>query len=94
MTHAMVITAVHLDSKTNKPIRWRIENSWSKNAGSEGYLLMTDDWFTEHVFQIVADRRKVPGELRDVWQSQQGKEVVLPAWDPMGALARGRRADW
>lgn len=29
MTHAMVLTAVHLD-KDGKSVRWRVENSWGK----------------------------------------------------------------
>lgn len=35
MTHAMVLTAVHLD-KEGKPVRWRVENSWSNTAGTDG----------------------------------------------------------
>ena len=43
MTHAMVLTAVHLDDN-GKPVRWRVENSWSKESCHEGYFTMTDDW--------------------------------------------------
>lgn len=31
MTHAMVLTGVHLD-KDGKAVRWRVENSWSVTA--------------------------------------------------------------
>ncbi|KAJ2909862.1 bleomycin hydrolase, partial [Coemansia aciculifera] len=40
MTHAMVLTGVHLDD--DKIVRWRIENSWGKDYGNSGYLTMTD----------------------------------------------------
>lgn len=46
MTHAMVLTAVHL-SPDGKPIRWRVENSWSSTAGTEGYFVMSDSWMDE-----------------------------------------------
>jgi bleomycin hydrolase len=46
MTHAMVISGVHLD-KEGKPVRWRIENSWGDALGDKGYFTMTDRWFDE-----------------------------------------------
>lgn len=83
MTHAMVLTAVHLDGD-NKPVRWRIENSWSDAAGSDGYLVMTDKWMDEFVYQAVVDPSVLPKDVRDVLKQQP---KVLPLWDPMGALA-------
>ncbi|KAM0754251.1 bleomycin hydrolase [Meredithblackwellia eburnea MCA 4105] len=84
MTHAMTLTGVHLDADGN-PVRWRVENSWGEAACDKGYMVMTDTWFTEHVFQIVADRAVVPKPLVDVYDN--GKAKVLMPWDPMGALA-------
>ena len=49
-----------------------------------GYIVMTDEWFTEYVFEIVVDRKFVPESVLAVLQREP---VVLPAWDPMGALA-------
>lgn len=46
MTHAMVLTAVHL-SPSGEPVRWRVENSWSDTAGTEGYFVMSDKWMDE-----------------------------------------------
>lgn len=46
MTHAMVLTAVHL-SPEGKPLRWRVENSWSETAGTDGYFVMSDRWMDE-----------------------------------------------
>lgn len=85
MTHAMVITGVHVDPETNKPVRWKIENSWGEKLGEKGWFLMTDEWFNEYVFQIVTNKKYVSKKAYDIWK---GKEFnVLPYYDPMGALA-------
>ncbi|KAG8749395.1 hypothetical protein FRC11_011371, partial [Ceratobasidium sp. 423] len=84
MTHAMVISGVHLD-KAGNPVRYRIENSWGDVNGDKGYYVMTDRWFDEYVFQVVVPRQLAARDLVKVLDG--GNPVVLPAWDPMGALA-------
>lgn len=42
------------------------------------YFVMTDDWFSEFVYQIVADRKYISKELLDVFD--HGKATVLPPW--------------
>jgi bleomycin hydrolase len=84
MTHAMVITAAHVDDK-GKPIRYRIENSWGETAGTKGYFVCSAEWFREFAYQIVVPRKLAPPELVKVFEA--GNPVVLECWDPMGALA-------
>lgn len=83
MTHAMVLTAVHLDADGN-PVRWRVQNSWGTSAGTDGWFVMSDKWMDEFVYQAVVEPRFVSKEVRDVLDS---KAKELPLWDPMGALA-------
>ena len=83
ITHAMVLTGVQID-EDSKSVRWRVQNSWGADAGTEGYWVMTDGWMDEYVYQIVVDPGFVAKEVRDVLDSEP---VVLPLWDPMGALA-------
>lgn len=84
MTHAMVLTAVHVDEKTGKPVRWRVQNSWGTAAGDKGWFIMSDAWMDEFVYQAVVDPRFVGSEVRDVLKKEP---KVLPPWDPMGSLA-------
>ncbi len=83
MTHAMLFTGVDVVDGTAR--RWRVENSWGEENGQKGYYTMNDSWFDEYTFEIAARRDLLPAEL----QAALGQEpIVLPAWDPMGALAR------
>ncbi|RDL41654.1 putative Cysteine proteinase 1, mitochondrial [Venustampulla echinocandica] len=83
MTHAMVLTAVHLDEQ-GKSVRWRVQNSWGEAAGSEGWFVMSDKWMDQFVYQAVVEPRFVDKSISDVLKT---KPKVLPLWDPMGSLA-------
>jgi bleomycin hydrolase len=83
MTHAMLFTGVDvLDGVTR---RWRVENSWGSDRGNDGFFTMNDSWFGQYVFEIAARRSALPA---DVQSALDAEPIVLPAWDPMGALAR------
>jgi bleomycin hydrolase len=83
MTHAMVFTGVDLDD-TGKSLKWRVENSWGDKIGDKGFLVMSDAWFDAYMYEIVVDKRFVPEALLPILETDP---VVLPPWDPMGALA-------
>lgn len=84
MTHAMVLTAVQVDEKTGESVRWRVQNSWGTTAGTEGWFVMTDEWMDEFCYQIVVSPSHVDKEVRECLKKEA---MVLPLWDPMGALA-------
>ncbi len=83
MTHAMLFTGVHLED--GKPIKWRVENSWGKDVGKKGYFTMTHDFFKEYVYQVVVEKSEL--EKFGLKQYLEGEPIVLPPWDPCGALA-------
>ena len=85
MTHAMLFTGVDLDLK-GEPIKWRVENSWGDKAGNKGYHIMTDNWFDEYNYEIVAHKSFLPDDLIAVFETSD--PISLQPWDPMGALAR------
>ncbi|OLZ69050.1 aminopeptidase [Streptomyces sp. IMTB 2501] len=82
MTHAMLFTGV--DVVDGSPRRWRVENSWGEEKADKGFWTMNDSWFGEHVFEIAVRRSALPPELAAALDQPP---IVLPAWDPMGALA-------
>ena len=74
-----------MTKKTNNSVRaWRVENSWGTFQGDKGYLCMTDAWFDEWVYQIAINKHLLSTE---VLNALRGEPIVLPYWDPMGALA-------
>jgi len=84
MTHAMAFTGVDLDD-SGKPIKWRVENSWGTKLGDKGYLVMADRWFDEFLYEVTVSKKTLSPELLEVLDAEP---VLLPPWDPMGALAK------
>tara|TARA_B100000609_G_scaffold30103_1_gene21254 strand:+ start:4534 stop:5625 length:1092 start_codon:yes stop_codon:yes gene_type:complete len=84
MTHAMLFTGV--DVIDGEPRKWRVENSWGvKDSGEKGFFVMNDSWFDDYMFEIAAPSSKLTAEMVAGLSTDP---VVLPAWDPMGSLAR------
>jgi bleomycin hydrolase len=81
-THAMLIVGYHETDGIIK--RWKIENSWGNTAGTNGFQLMTDEWFDEYVFQIVVHKSKLFDNEKQLLETVP---VVIPPWDPLGTLA-------
>lgn len=77
-SHAMTLIAV--DLKDGKPQKWMVENSWGPSYGYHGNLIMTEQWFREYMFRVVAEKKYVP---EDVMKMLEQEPVKLPAWDPM-----------
>lgn len=83
MTHAMTFTGVHLD-EAGKPIKWKVENSWGEEKGRKGYYTLSHDYFKEYVYQIVVQKSDIPDKVALL----DAEPIVLPPWDPCGALAK------
>jgi bleomycin hydrolase len=62
-----------------------VENSWGDKGGDKGFLVMSDRWFDEYVYEVAVEKHFVDRALLPILETEP---VVLPPWDPMGALAR------
>lgn len=80
-THAMSLMAVDLDENGN-PRKWKVENSWGSDSGDKGFIIMSDDWFSEYVFRLVIEKKYIPQNILDLTKQ---KPTLLPAWDPLFA---------
>jgi bleomycin hydrolase len=83
MTHAMLFTGVNVVD--GAPTRWRVEDSYGTEPGKKGFHIMTNGWFEEYLYEIATRRDRLPAQFQDAFSRTP---VVLPLWDPMGALAR------
>lgn len=81
-THAMTLTAVHLDGD-GKPVRWKVENSWGNDHGIKGCDIMTNEWFNEYSFRLVVDKKYVPENILKAFEK---KPVMVMPEDPLFAL--------
>ena len=82
MNHAMVIVGVDLEK--DEPLKWKIENSWGDNTGSQGYFVMSPEWFDRFVYQAVVKTKYLKKE--HVAAAKKAPTHLNP-WDPMGTLA-------
>ncbi|MGI6045699.1 MAG: aminopeptidase C [Eggerthellaceae bacterium] len=83
MTHAMVFEGVNVDID-GYPTLWKVENSWGKDHGKDGFDSLTDAWFNEYVYQVVVDKKYLSPEQQSLLDQDP---IVLEPWDPMGSLA-------
>jgi bleomycin hydrolase len=99
MTHAMVFTGVHVEKRSSNEktsddeksqpndlqfIRYRVENSHGDDKADKGYIIMSDEWFNEYLYEVVVDKKYLS---KDVLAVLEQEPITLKAWDPMGALA-------
>ena len=63
--------------------RWLVENSWGEFSGKDGNLVMSDQWFDRHVYEVAVHKR----HLKGVWhEPPKSKVITLEMWDVFGSL--------
>lgn len=82
LTHAMVFTGVNIVE--NSPNRWKVENSWGKDNGKDGFFVMSDEWFNQFMYQVVVNKKYLS---EDFLVALEKTPIELEPWDPMGSLA-------
>ncbi|MDO5688018.1 MAG: C1 family peptidase [Pseudoscardovia radai] len=84
MNHAMAFVGVDVADDGTTTNRWRVENSWGSDIADKGYFTMDDPWFDEYVYEVAVPKSMLPAEYLEALDRPA---IMLPAWDPMGALA-------
>ncbi|PJM79282.1 C1 family peptidase [Bifidobacterium scaligerum] len=77
--HAMTLTGVNLD-ENGKPNRWKIENSWGKDNGKDGYYVASDAWFDQFVTELIIRKDMLDDATLAVAQSEP---VEIEPWEPL-----------
>lgn len=76
-THAMILTGVNFDE--NKiPNRFKIENSWGKDVGKEGYFVCSYKYFTDYVYEVIVKKSFLSKEAKDALKK---KPIELKPWE-------------
>lgn len=81
-THAMTLTGVDID-ENGMPKKWKVENSWGKDWGQKGCLIMTAQWFREYMFRLVVPNKYVPS---DILKANSQTPTMVPPEDPLFAV--------
>lgn len=82
LTHAMVFTGVNIVEDSSN--RWKVENSWGKDNGKDGFFVMSDNWFNQFMYQVVVNKKYLSEEFLTALEKTP---IELEPWDPMGSLA-------
>lgn len=78
VSHAMVLTGV--DLVDGQPRKWKVENSWGKENGHDGYFVADAKWFDDYVYEVVIKKSLLPD---DVLAALKKDAVALTDWDPL-----------
>ncbi|MFM1514912.1 C1 family peptidase [Helcococcus ovis] len=84
MTHAMVFMGCDYDEANDKINRYRVENTWGEQSGNKGFLVMSDEWFDEYMYQALINKKHLSKEVIEAYEKEP---IKLKPWDPMGSLA-------
>lgn len=71
------MTLMGVDLKEGEPRKWLVENSWGDEKGRKGQWTLYDDWFAEHVYNIIVNKTHVATETLAAFEKEA---KVLPAW--------------
>lgn len=77
-THAMMLIGV--DMKDGEIKKWKVENSWGKEHGDNGFFVMSSDWMRTYALEVIINKKY----LNDAQKEALAKEPVECApWDPL-----------
>ena len=92
MNHAMAFVGVDVDEDGHTTRRWRVENSWGDKIADKGYFTMSDDWFTEYVYEVAVPKALLPAEYLKAARRTRHHAPRVGSDGRIGQIARGARA--
>lgn len=78
-THGMALMGANI-LPGGQVDKWLLENSWGNTKGHNGFLIMTDEWFSEYMFRLVINKKYLDEATLKILQQEP---IMLPPWDPM-----------
>ena len=78
----MTFTGVNLD-EDGKPNRWKVENSWGKDAGKDGYYVMSDAWFDRYVTELIIRKEYLDDATRACSPPNRSKSTPAAPHPPL-----------
>lgn len=79
LNHAMVLTGVNLSEGV--PDRWKAENSWGADIGSQGYFVLSDQWFDRYVYTASIRKEYLTAQEKECFSQEP---LVLEPWSVIG----------
>ncbi|MDC7953661.1 C1 family peptidase [Liquorilactobacillus mali] len=78
VSHAMAIVGV--DIVEGVPVKWKVENSWGDKYGEKGYFIMSDDWFDQHVYEVIVKKQYLNENDSKILSKQA---IKMEPWDSL-----------
>ena len=66
--HCMDICGVHIVD--DKPIRWKVEDSFGNALKNKGYSIMNDNFFDKYVFAVIIHKKYLSQEQLEAWNQK------------------------
>lgn len=66
--HCMDICGVHIVD--DKPVRWKVEDSFGNALKNKGYSIMNDNFFDKYVFAVIIHKKYLSQEQLEAWNQQ------------------------
>lgn len=76
MSHAMTLTGADVVDGT--ATKWKVENSWGKENGHDGYFVADASWFDQYVYEVVVRKDLLTDAEQALLQTEP---INLPVWD-------------
>lgn len=70
--HWMTITGVHIENE--KPLRWKVEDSYGDKEKFNGYYIMNDNYFDEYVFTVIIHKKYLSQKQLELYNQ---KDYIL-----------------